>query len=131
MLAAGGQRLLEFGAGIALAALDLGMLRDQPPEADGEIPWKSFCDFIAYRYWERRLSAYKGMFYVTGSQYYEGCWQRRAKEKIDGVLKKLRRTIRAKLLSGLAVPLSWRRAWIMLDLLSVPHHLRQQKMQRR
>ena len=26
------------------------------------------------------VAAYKGMFYVTGSQYYEGCWERRAKE---------------------------------------------------
>jgi hypothetical protein len=26
------------------------------------------------------VAAYNGMFYVTGSQYYEGCWQRRAKE---------------------------------------------------
>jgi hypothetical protein len=25
-------------------------------------------------------AAYKGMFYVTGSQYYEACWERRAKE---------------------------------------------------
>jgi hypothetical protein len=22
------------------------------------------------------VAAYKGMFYVTGSQYYEGCWER-------------------------------------------------------
>ena len=26
------------------------------------------------------VAAYKGMFYVTGSQYYEACWERRAKE---------------------------------------------------
>ena len=26
------------------------------------------------------VAAYKGMFYVTGSQYYEDCWERRAKE---------------------------------------------------
>jgi hypothetical protein len=26
------------------------------------------------------VAAYKGVFYVTGSQYYEGCWERRAKE---------------------------------------------------
>jgi hypothetical protein len=27
------------------------------------------------------VAAYKGMFYVTGSQYYEACWERRAEEK--------------------------------------------------
>ena len=26
------------------------------------------------------VAAYRGMFYVTGSQYYEACWERRAKE---------------------------------------------------
>jgi hypothetical protein len=28
-------------------------------------------------------AAYHGMFYVTGSQFYEACWQRRAKEKAE------------------------------------------------
>jgi hypothetical protein len=32
--------------------------------------------------------AYRGVFYVTGSQYYEACWERRAKEnKIGGFFK--------------------------------------------
>ena len=31
--------------------------------------------------------AYSGMFYVTGSQFYEACRQRQAKEKIDGGFK--------------------------------------------
>jgi len=31
--------------------------------------------------------AYSGMFYVTGSQFYEPCRQRQAKEKIDGGFK--------------------------------------------
>jgi hypothetical protein len=31
--------------------------------------------------------AYSGMFYVTGSQFYEACQQRQAKEKIDGAFK--------------------------------------------
>jgi hypothetical protein len=30
------------------------------------------------------VAAYNGMFYITGSQFYEACWQRRAKEKILG-----------------------------------------------
>jgi hypothetical protein len=34
------------------------------------------------------VAAYKGMFYVTGSQYYEGCWERRAKEsKLESAFK--------------------------------------------
>src|SRR5262245_42057655 len=37
MLAAGCQRLLEFGAGIALAALDLGELINEPPRAAVEV----------------------------------------------------------------------------------------------
>jgi hypothetical protein len=32
-------------------------------------------------------AAYHGMFYVTGSQFYEACRQRQAKEKIDGGFK--------------------------------------------
>jgi hypothetical protein len=32
-------------------------------------------------------AAYKGMFYVTGSQYYEACWERRAEEKRQGDFK--------------------------------------------
>src|SRR5260221_9337068 len=32
-------------------------------------------------------AAYQGMFYVTGSQFYEACRQRQAKEKIDGGFK--------------------------------------------
>jgi len=32
-------------------------------------------------------AAYSGMFYVTGSQFYEACRQRQAKEKIDGGFK--------------------------------------------
>jgi hypothetical protein len=31
-------------------------------------------------------AAHHGLFYVTGSQFYEGCWQRRAKEKVAGAL---------------------------------------------
>jgi len=31
--------------------------------------------------------AYSGVFYVTGSQFYEACRQRQAKEKIDGGFK--------------------------------------------
>jgi len=31
--------------------------------------------------------AYSGVFYVTGSQFYEACRQRQAKEKIDGAFK--------------------------------------------
>ena len=38
MAPAGRQGLLEFGAGIALAALDLGMLRDQSSEGTGGLP---------------------------------------------------------------------------------------------
>src|SRR6516225_8913627 len=53
------------------------------------------------------------------------------KKKLMVVLKTPRRTIEAKLFSGLAALLSWERAWPMLDLLLVPHHLRQQKMQGR
>jgi hypothetical protein len=30
------------------------------------------------------FGAYYGLFYVTGSQFYEGCWERRAKEKMAG-----------------------------------------------
>jgi len=30
------------------------------------------------------VAAYRGVFYVTGSQFYEGCWERRAKEKKIG-----------------------------------------------
>jgi hypothetical protein len=30
------------------------------------------------------VGAYYGLFYVTGSQFYEGCWERRAKEKMVG-----------------------------------------------
>jgi hypothetical protein len=30
------------------------------------------------------VAAYHGMFYVTGSQFYEACQQRQAKEKIVG-----------------------------------------------
>ena len=37
MLAAGCQRLREFGAGIALAALDLGELINEPPRAAVEV----------------------------------------------------------------------------------------------
>ena len=33
--------------------------------------------------------AYSGVFYVTGSQFYEACRQRRAKEKIDGGFKEV------------------------------------------
>jgi hypothetical protein len=33
------------------------------------------------------VAAYKGMFYVTGSQYYEGCWERRAKENKEKSFK--------------------------------------------
>jgi hypothetical protein len=29
------------------------------------------------------VAAYKGTFYVTGSQFYEGCWEQRAKQKKD------------------------------------------------
>lgn len=29
-------------------------------------------------------AAYNGVFYVTGSQFYEACWERRAKEKAVG-----------------------------------------------
>jgi hypothetical protein len=32
-------------------------------------------------------AAYSDMFYVTGSQFYEACRQRQAKEKIDGGFK--------------------------------------------
>jgi len=32
-------------------------------------------------------AAYSGVFYLTGSQFYEACRQRQAKEKIDGVFK--------------------------------------------
>ncbi len=32
-------------------------------------------------------AAYSGVFYVTGSQFYEACWQRRAKENIVGGFK--------------------------------------------
>ena len=32
-------------------------------------------------------AAYSGVFYVTGSQFYEACRQRQAKEKIDGGFK--------------------------------------------
>jgi hypothetical protein len=31
--------------------------------------------------------AYSGVFYVTGSQFYEACRQRQTKEKIDGAFK--------------------------------------------
>ena len=33
--------------------------------------------------------AYSGVFYVTGSQFYEACRQRQAKEKIDGGFKEV------------------------------------------
>ena len=33
--------------------------------------------------------AYSGVFYVTGSQFYEACQQRQAKEKIVGGLKEV------------------------------------------
>jgi hypothetical protein len=29
------------------------------------------------------VAAYHGIFYITGSQFYEACSQRQAKEKID------------------------------------------------
>ena len=78
------------------------------------------------------VAAYHGMFYVTGSQFYEACSQRQAeKKKLMVALKKSGRTIQAKLLSGVAAPLSWERPWRMLDLLLVPRRPRQQKMQRR
>jgi hypothetical protein len=77
------------------------------------------------------VAAYHGMFYITGSQFYEACSQRQAKEKIDVALKKPGRTIQAKLLSGVAALLSWERPWGMLDLLLAPRRPRQQKMQRR
>ena len=32
-------------------------------------------------------AAYSGMFYITGSQFYEACRQRQAKEKNDGGFK--------------------------------------------
>jgi hypothetical protein len=35
------------------------------------------------------VAAYHGMFYVTGSQFYEACSQRQAKEKIDGGFKEV------------------------------------------
>ena len=34
-------------------------------------------------------AAYSGVFYVTGSQFYEACRQRQAKEKIDGGFKEV------------------------------------------
>src|SRR5215469_15413225 len=34
-------------------------------------------------------AAYRGAFYVTGSQFYEACRQRQAKEKIDGGFKEV------------------------------------------
>jgi hypothetical protein len=35
------------------------------------------------------VAAYEGMFYVTGSQYYEGCWERRAKQKSAEAFKEV------------------------------------------
>jgi hypothetical protein len=35
------------------------------------------------------MAAYHGMFYVTGSQFYEACSQRQAKEKIDDGFKEV------------------------------------------
>jgi len=34
-------------------------------------------------------AAYSGVFYITGSQFYEACRQRQAKEKIDGGFKEV------------------------------------------
>src|SRR6266446_1265540 len=76
-------------------------------------------------------AAYSGVFYVTGSQFYEACWQRRAKENIVGGFKDVEADNPSQSFCGLAVLLSWERAWTMLDLLLVPHHPRQQKMHRR
>lgn len=33
------------------------------------------------------VAAYQGVFYVTGSQYYEACWERRAKENKIGLFE--------------------------------------------
>jgi hypothetical protein len=77
------------------------------------------------------VAAYHGMFYITGSQFYEACSHGQAKEKIDVALKKPGRTIQAKLLSGVAALLSSERPWGMLDLLLAPRRPRQQKMHRR
>ena len=35
------------------------------------------------------VAAYHGMFYITGSQFYEACSQRQAKEKIDDGFKEV------------------------------------------
>jgi hypothetical protein len=74
--------------------------------------------------------AYSGMFYVTGSQFYEACQQRQAKEKIDGGFKDAEADNRSQAVLWASCTPIMGESMANAGFAIGSSHLRQQKMQR-